>query len=227
MKPQPEIAVFNGPRASGVYDAKALKMLKIPFRYVTKNDLIKNRLEGYKAILFGAGHSIQVGPVADRNVKAFVQSGGGFLGICAGEHYGVDLGLLPVDLHYFRGAGEYDIRVIRKHPVTRGYGCVKQKVIKHKKWSPVKYSSHGRIHVRRANGGFLIKKRPTDCILCVYDDLAEFGAIAAGDYGKGRVVLSSPHPELSYLYKPNHPNYGKDGFRLFENAVKWISGKTN
>jgi len=215
------IAVYSGPRnVSGGKVISRLVELKTRFATIGKEDLVANDLGGYSAIVFPGGHSVQAGKKGDTNVRDYVRGGGGFLGICAGLHYAVDLGLLDVDLMYVRGGGHYRARVIKRHPVTAGYKLVLVKRRRHERWSPVKYSSVGRVVLRRGNGGLIVPGKKVD-VLVTYDDADTLAAVVAGTYGKGRVALFSPHPESSDA--PTENSEEQDGFRLLVNALRFVS----
>ena len=49
-----------------------------------------------------------------RNTIAFVESGGGFMGICAGCQFAATIGLIPVKRRTFRATGICDMRVISR-----------------------------------------------------------------------------------------------------------------
>jgi glutamine amidotransferase-like uncharacterized protein len=215
---------FGSKNISGQRVVDGLLRMKAPFSMVTSDDLKNNDLNEYSCLVFPGGHSVQVGKKADQNVKRFVENKGGFLGICAGMHYGIDLKMLDADLVCVRGSGYYQARIIRRHAVTKGYKLVRSTPQQHKIWSPIKYSNEGRVHVRRANGGIIIPGKKTD-VLVTYDDTDKLAAIVAGTYGHGRVVLMSPHPESSETPDKKNKEQGQDAFSLFANAVRYVSGE--
>lgn len=218
------VALYSGYRGcSGKTIAPFLMAMGVPFSTVNEGHLRRNELEGYSAIIFPGGHSVQAGRKADENVKRFVRRGGGFLGICAGLHYAADLGLLDIDLCYMRGGGYHKIRIIKRHPVTRGYALVPERAIAHKVWSPVKYTAVGRVHINRANGGMIVQRKGNDLLLATYDDTDLYGAVAAGGFGKGRVVVMSPHPEGSE--PPGPEEAAAHALPLLVNAVGWVTRK--
>ena len=219
-----QIAVYTGAyNVNGARVGARLDERGIAYTSISEKDVISNDLARYSAIVFPGGHSVQIGAEGDDNVRAYVRGGGGFLGICAGLHYGVDLGLLDVGMMYMRGRGTHQARVVKEHPVTAGYDILSEKPLCHTVWSPVAYSPSGRVKLSRANGGIIIPGKDVD-VLVTYDDTDRFAAVVAASFGKGRVVLISPHPEGSEKPDPEKEEDGQDALGLFFNAVAFVVG---
>ena len=217
------IALYSGKfNVSGRTIAPLLINMKVPFATISEADVTANDLAGYSALLFPGGHSVQIGRKGDEHVREFVRKGGGFLGICAGLHYGADLKLLDIDMMYVRGGGMHQARVVKKHPVTAGYSLAALRPQRHKIWSPVKYLPEGRVKIARSNGGLIIPGENVD-VLVTYDDTDRFAAVVAGHYGKGRVVLMSPHPEATPAPDKALKEKEQDAYPLLFNAVHYAS----
>lgn len=146
--------------------------------------------------------------VEGRNiVKEFVKNGGGYIGICAGAYlasigtgpYAVYLGIVNAQVkdieHWDRGSGDVQIEIINpNHPVIAGY-C----------------GAFNVLTVHYFNGPILISAN--DPTLPPYTELATYisdihengpegvtpntSALTASEYGNGRVVLFSFHPEFT------------------------------
>ena len=157
-------------------------------------------------------------------IQKFVRDGGGYVGICAGaylasSHYSWSLNLINAKVidrsHWARGKGDV---VLTLTPLG-------QKVLGHPESEVEVYYGQGPLYGRATND-----------TLPAYEDLAIYKtevakenvpegvpmgvmpgttAIARGEYGKGRVLCYSPHPE-----KPFQPV-----FHLIENGVRWAAGK--
>ena len=141
------------------------------------------------------------------------------MGICAGLHFAAGIGIINIKLKIVRAAGYYDIRLLKKHPLTMGYTPVSEAKPKGNfgKYE-IPYSPVGRLEVRRGNGGFIKCGQGVDMIAS-FDNNDEWGAIVAGRRGRGKVVLMSVHPESSAGSRLSDP----DPLRLFYNAVGYIS----
>ena len=157
-------------------------------------------------------------------IRQFVKNGGGYVGVCAGaylasSHY-------PWSLHIINA------RVIDREHWARGKGNViltlsdlGQKALGHPEKEVEVYYGQGPLYGRGTND-----------TLPPYEELAIYKtevakenvppgvpmgvmqgttAIARGEYGKGRVICYSPHPE-----KPFQPV-----FHLIENGVRWAAGR--
>lgn len=140
------------------------------------------------------------------DIKNFVSGGKGFVGICAGafaassyiEGYQAGWGIAPhVHSKFYSFDGELPVSF-----TSRGQ-------------SILNFSGVKRLSV--ANGPSMYKEG-------LYTPLARYNtstmhngyaAILDDTYGSGRVILSSPHPELY----PQEP-------RLLVNMILWASGKT-
>lgn len=157
-------------------------------------------------------------------IQQFVKNGGGYVGVCAGaylasSHY-------PWSLHIINS------RVIDREHWARGTGNV---VITFSELG-LRALGHPEKEVEVYYGQGPLYGRGTNDALAPYEELAVYKtevpkenvppgvpmgvmqgttAIARGEYGKGRVMCYSPHPE-----KPFQPVY-----HLIENGVRWAAGK--
>ncbi len=157
-------------------------------------------------------------------IRQFVKNGGGYVGVCAGaylasSHY-------PWSLHIINA------RVIDREHWARGKGNViltlsdlGQKALGHPEKEVEVYYGQGPLYGRGTNDSL----PPYEELAIYKTELAKENvppgvpmgvmqgttAIARGEYGKGRVICYSPHPE-----KPFQPV-----FHLIENGVRWAAGK--
>jgi glutamine amidotransferase-like uncharacterized protein len=218
------IALYSGEFSiAGKKVKKRLDEFKFDYNIIDEKDVSKNKgLSKYKLIIFPGGHHVKVGKKGDKNVKEYVRNGGNFLGICAGMHYGCDLKLLDTDIMYMRGSGYYQIRLLKKHPLTEGYELAPKSPLIHKTWSPVEFSTKGRVHTRRGNGGLIIPGKNVD-VIATYDDSDKYAAIVSGEFEKGKVVLISPHPESSEEPDKNDKGQGSNALNLFVNTINYLT----
>jgi hypothetical protein len=157
-------------------------------------------------------------------VQQFVKDGGGYVGICAGaylacSHYPWSLHLINARVidreHWARGKGNMILTL--SDPGQRALGHPEKEV--------EVFYGQGPLYGRGTNGGLLPyeelaiyktevakKNVPPGVPMGVMQGTA---AIARTEFGKGRVICYSPHPE-----KPFQPV-----FHLIENGVRWAGGK--
>jgi hypothetical protein len=184
------------------------------------NDIAKGALENKEVVVFTGGSGSKegdtIGDAGRETVRKFVQDGGGYLGICAGAYlacskFSWGLGLLDaqtVSSKWRRGSGEVEMEITPagEHLTTL----------------PV-----ARCTVHYGNGPILKPAGRTD--LAPYEPLAFFRtelaengtpigamlntpAIVRSQFGKGRVIISSPHPEQT------------PGLEIIvERAVRWLA----
>jgi glutamine amidotransferase-like uncharacterized protein len=218
-----DIAVYHGRKnISGQKVADALGKLGIGFEMIGGADIARGRLDGFAAVIFPGGHSIQLEPRALGATLAFIKGGGGMVGLCAGAQFGACVGLLNVRHHILRATGTFDMRIIAAGPITRGYTVAGP----HKCRRTWKYSNRGRVRIRYANGGFYEAGHGAKVYVSL-DEEGRMGAIVAGRYVRGRVVLITPHPESTPPADKSGADSDKsqDPLGLFANAVRYAAGK--
>jgi putative intracellular protease/amidase len=183
-------------------------------------DIAKGVLENKDVVVFTGGSGSKegntIGDAGRESVKKFVQDGGGYLGICAGAYlacskFSWGLGLLDaqtVSSKWRRGNGEVEMEIT---PAGERLTTLPA----------------ARRTVHYGNGPILKPAGRTD--LAPYEplafyrtELAENGtpigamvntpAIVRSQFGKGRVLISSPHPEQT------------PGLEIIvERAVHWLA----
>jgi len=156
------------------------------------------------------------------NIDKFVKNGGGYIGICAGAYLPVkgynnnltgNLQIVNAEAgdiqHWNRGTGKVTIETSAKHKIFSGIDSKE-------------------FEMSYFNGPVLL---PSDMPLPAYKSLAVFKtdlhennavpgfmlnktAILEAKYNKGKIILFSPHPELTP---------GKES--LLFNAIKYVSGE--
>ncbi|MFB3893686.1 MAG: BPL-N domain-containing protein [Phycisphaerae bacterium] len=217
-----DIAVYHGRKSiSGESVVKALRRLRIGFKMVTARDIARGKLGRFAAVIFPGGNSIQLDPKSLAAAKAFIRSGGGMVGVCAGAQFGAAERLLNVRHHILRGNGILDMRVVARGPITRGYAVAGP----HRNRRTWKYSNRGRVRIRYANGGFCDVGRGVRTFVSM-DEEGRMGTIVAGRYGRGRVVLITPHPESTpppEMKRGINSDKSQDPLGLFANAVRWAA----
>lgn len=182
------------PPLVGVYYNKAHCMLDDVFRVLhhfdvplityTKDDLAALEPGDVDVLLMPGGWYFFKDEVAKR-IRAFVRAGGGYVGICCGQINAVKLGLLNAKTYSMFGIGPTQLEPVDgRHPVLKG--VVQKSKAKHREWE--------RIRILRYNGWPMVLRKGAHMI-AAYDMDKELAAIAWSEYGKGKVVAFSPHPE--------------------------------
>lgn len=191
-------------------------------RRVTAEEIRQGALADFDVLAQGGGRaSIQsdaLGDAGKEKIREFVRNGGGYVGICAGAY------LAASDRPYYLRL--VNARVIDREHWARGGGDVQ-----------IRFTEEGRRALRQRTpttqitynqGPLLARDSQTD--LPNYTELAIFeteiakkgapqgvmkgtSAMVSAPFGKGRVFLSSPHPERTP---------GLD--RLLQAAITWASG---
>jgi len=201
-----------------------LSKYAIPFRTMTRDDIAALEPGAVNVLLMPGGWYFFDEPLNDR-IRAFVRAGGGYVGICCGQINACKLGLIQAKTYSMFGMGPgYIEPVAGNHPVLKG--VAKRSQAKHRKWD--------RIDMLRYNGWpMLIKPGSKTAMVAAYDMDKELAAIAAAEYGRGRVVAFSPHPEgcigrpgefrdrdkLPIAYDPFQMNTAP----MLYNAIFWVA----
>lgn len=189
---------------------------------VKGTDIAAGALKDQDVVIFtggsGSKQAAGLGEAGKTEVRKFVENGGGYVGICAGAY------LACSDFDW--SLGVLDAKAV-SNKWKRGIGDVKIEV--HATALAATGITAGEQSVRYANGPIIKPAERED--IPDYETLATFRtelaennspkgvmvnspAWARGTFGKGRVIISSPHPEQTS---------GMDAF--VASAVKWAAGK--
>lgn len=218
-----KVALYDdkGAAGKGVPSVEAI-LGKTPDVKVTRlkgTQFTSETLREFDLVMFtggsGSGEAGGLGEAGRENVRKFVREGGGYVGICAGAYLacsGFEWGLgvmnaRTVSSKWRRGAGEVRISPVQGDEVLG-----------------VPLSERG---VRYVNGPIIKPDSRKDLpdyrpLVLFRTELAENGspagvmvgapALAVSEYGLGRVVISSPHPEQTAGLEP-----------LVERTVRWVA----
>ena len=220
-----KIAIFAGKGApdDGIANVTA-RIQSLPLATVTRvqaGDWATIDLRAFDLVVFsggsGSAQAEAIGEAGRSNVREYVRNGGGYVGICAGAYlacsnFAWGLGILnagTVSNKWRRGQGFMDIELTEDG--RRLLGDVR-----------------GTFKVRYHNGPIIRPAGRTDVppytpVAFFRSEMAEFGspvgvmvdspAQARGTFGRGRVFISSPHPE-------NTPGLE----HIIPRAVLWAGG---
>ena len=220
-----KVAIFDGKGApnAGIENVAA-RIRSIPLVTVTRvkaEEWATVDLKAFDLVVFsggsGSAQAAAIGEVGRNNVREYVRGGGGYLGVCAGAYLACSnftwgLGILnasTVSSKWQRGQGFMDIEATEDGRKLLG-------------------DVRGTFKVRYHNGPIIKPAGRPDLpaytpVAFFRTEIAEFGspvgvmvnspAHALGTFGRGRVFISSPHPE-------NTP--GLEHF--IPRAVLWVGG---
>lgn len=204
-----KIAIYQG---AGTGDGKGRAALarllsaneKLRVYGITPEEVRAGKLRDYDVVIHpggsGSGQGKDLGPTGREQVRAFVEQGGGYVGICAGAY------LATCD--YDWSIGILDAKVVDREHWARGYGNVELSVSDQgRKLLEVERE---RIPIYYHQGPLLAPANHPDiedfhCLAKFETEIAKNGApagvmtgctaIASSEYRKGRVICFSPHPE--------------------------------
>lgn len=201
------VALYNDEGAAGKGIPSVTEILNHAGGYeITKfkaEDIAKGALEHKDVVIFTGGSGSKEGTTIGEEgrdaVKKFVQDGGGYLGICAGAYLACSkftwgLGLLDaqtVSPKWRRGVGDVELEITPAGQKMSTLNAEKRTV----------HYANGPI-IKPAGRADL---SPYEPLAFFRTELAEHDspvgamvntpAIVQGRFGKGRVIISSPHPE--------------------------------
>jgi glutamine amidotransferase-like uncharacterized protein len=188
---------------------------------ITAAQIREGALQDYDVLIQPGGSASEqgttLGPEGRERVREYVADGGGFIGICAGAYlasvqYPWSIGVLNAHVldgaHWARGEGNVQLQISSSGQAA--FQSDKPTCTIHYQNGPLLGPGHK-------------KGIPPFEVLAAYDsELTENGApkgvmkgtaaIARGNFGKGRVVCFSPHPEKTSGREP-----------LLHAAVRWAA----
>lgn len=219
------VALYDDAGAAGKGVPKVGEILGNPADFkvtIFKAEDVVAALKDSDVVIFTGGSGSKqgnaIGEAGRAEVQRFVREGGGYVGICAGAYlacskFSWGLGLLnaqTVSSKWRRGVGDVQIEFTPDGQKLSSLPAERRAV-------------------RYANGPIIKPAGRTD--LAPYEPLAIFRtelaendspvgamvdtpALVKGLFGKGRVVISSPHPEQT------------PGLEItIERAVRWVAGR--
>jgi hypothetical protein len=222
------VAIHDDSAGQGTGPVNLLRILTpeagFSARRITSQEIRDGGLDGCDVLIMpggsGSKQAERLQNSGREQIRAFVRSGGGYVGICAGSylassHYDWSLGLINARVwdraHWARGGGEVSIRMTDEGWQLLGRG--------------------GSVPVRYNQGPLLVPDDEAELpgyeVLATFEtEVADKGAqpgsmtgthaIIRSMFGAGRVICYSPHPEAS-----GGPN------DLIETGVRWAgSGRS-
>jgi putative intracellular protease/amidase len=220
------IAIFEGKGApgSGIENvcARVESMPGSEIRRLKPEEIAAGGLKDYDVVVFSGGsastQAVSLGEEGREKVREFVRDGGGYVGICAGAYLACS--------NFTWGLGILNASTVSSK-WRRGGGYVEQEITVD--GAPILGPVDGVFQVRYNNGPIIKPGSRADLpaykpLALFRTEVAEHGspagimvnspAQAASVYGRGRVFISSPHPE-------NTPGLEN----LIPRAILWSAGK--
>lgn len=223
--PLPLIGVFDGHNETMTRDVfPVLSHFNYPFRALHRDDLAALNPGDFALLLMPGGwYFFDKQPQTAERIRAFVHAGGGYVGICCGAINAVKLNLLNAEMVSMGGLGPVDIEPVDgEHPVLKDVARKSDKP----------WRVYNKFTMLRYNGWPMFLKDGAHMI-AAYDMDKKVAAIASAEYGAGRVVAFSPHPEGAtcapgiFRDRDNH-SMVYDGIamgtaRMLDNAIRWCT----
>ncbi|MFX1486908.1 MAG: BPL-N domain-containing protein [Promethearchaeota archaeon] len=209
-----KVAVFAGTGVKTAPDVRiALERLTVTHQEVNEKDIQEGKLLGHDILVVPGGYTWlympSLGNLGRKRIRSFVAQGGKFIGICSGAYIAPKLVILPSEFNEVQtGLDIIDVEIKR----AKGRGIRKIKIVKPE--HPIVSGYYGSIRIYYQNGP-LMKAGPGVEVLAVYET-AE-GAILLSNFGKGKVILFSPHPEGSLHHNVNPTKIGT--LNLLKNSI--------
>jgi glutamine amidotransferase-like uncharacterized protein len=188
---------------------------------ITEEEISSGKLKDYQVVIFPGGTASKernsIGKDGCRAIERFISEGGGYIGICAGAYIPTlgwkdsmkDIELINAELHdldnWARGTQEIECTAICKG------GSEKIDFNIHFENGPI--FTPGKDHYMSDYVSLAKFKTDLHAEDAPEGQMAGNDAIIASRFGRGRVILFSPHPELT----PGLEN-------MLAQAVRWSAG---
>jgi len=214
---KPKVAVYYGEGTTGnaIEEIRVLEEAEFELRLLNLSEIKNLETLDANVIIFPGGGPyrsyLNEGEIS--NIKRFISNGGGYVGICGGATFGAEIGLLNVKLmrgelypqfpEYADFYGPVNLRISPNNALTLGYGDFLECMY-------FRGPFFGYVSADVEVAAFF--DAPTDKTERYFPEIAKiYGfnpntasinkclntpAVVFGNYGNGRVVLSSVHPEI-------------------------------
>lgn len=218
----------------------AAVIVKNGFSYepITLLDIEKGVLSRFDIVWFPGGFGYFPNKTTANNLRKFVSSGGGLIGICAGafvplrprcSYKGIKggLSLLPVTFDHFRESGYARVNFNPKDPLARGLKTVAKKPVYALYQLPreaLKYTV--RVTMLRGNGPLMRALSRKAGVAAYYDGSNPYAAVVRGKYGQGRIVVFSAHPDayMGDIARFASPADAVENMKMIKNAILYCGG---
>ncbi|NOZ19758.1 MAG: hypothetical protein GXP25_01580 [Planctomycetes bacterium] len=193
-----KIAMIHGRFTSLLHwSEKRLKQLNIPVHGTIHENELAEKLSGYDAVLVPGGGGLRLTDENKEALQRYVHEGGGYVGICGGAITAGRYGLIGAKRYRFQVRGPVWVD-LKPHPVTEGYDTSRAILFPH------------------ASGPLFVPEDKSEIPVAIFQvgnpPLPTFVHTIAKQYGKGRVLVFSGHPESA-----------SRTYRLLRNAILWTA----
>ncbi len=194
-----KLAMIHGRNTSLLHwPDEAFKPLRIPVPdKVHETELTKKDLRGYDTVIVPGGGGLNLTPADKEVLLRYVREGGGYVGICGGACAAKAAGLITAQSYSFGVRGSVWV-TLKPHAVTEAYDPKRKILFPH------------------ASGPLFVPEDKSEEAAILFDvgspPLPPFAHTIVKQYGKGRIVAFSGHPEGSGETRP-----------LLRNAVLWTT----
>ena len=208
-----KVSVYTGRGASMAKDVmSALKKLNIEFDTINENKILLNKIN-CKILIFPGGwpqkYSFNLGESGFEKIRRFVRNGGRYIGICAGSDFA--LKRFEIEKANFLGIGLIDgIGKLEVNKILPG----RIRTIKLDSNHSLSRNCPNEMKIWYQNGPVFKQNKDVEVVAKYENDNI---AIASSKYGKGHVILFSPHPEGNLKNKIDPVKYGT--INLLKNAL--------
>jgi len=206
------VSVYTGKGTRFVKDLMTvLEKLNIQYQRIDEKGILQDKLDKYSVLIVPGGwpnkYAHNLGKKGFSKIRKFVKNGGRYIGICAGADLASKR--FEVEEDSFSGLGL--INSIAKMEIKKILPGRLRTITTSK--SPLTRNCPREIRIWYENGSiFRVKKGK---IMARYEN--NNTAIIYSKYGKGSVILFSPHPEGSLENKIDPIKYGT--INLLKNAL--------
>lgn len=209
-----KVAVFAGTGVKTAPDIGiALERLEVTHEEVNEEDIQESKLLGHDVLVVPGGYTWfympSLGNLGRKRIRSFIAQGGKFIGICSGAYIAPKSVILPSEFNEVHiGLDIIDVEITR----ARGRGIRKIEIVKPE--HPIVSGYYGSIEIYYQNGPLMKAGHGVE-VLAVYE--TGEGAILLSSFGKGKVILFSPHPEGSLHHKVSPIKIGT--LNLLKNSI--------
>jgi len=178
---------------------KVFTPLQIPVpEKIHETKLASTDLSRYHALFVPGGGGLRLDKANAKALQDYVRNGGGYVGVCGGAVSAARYGLIDAKRYPFGVRGPVWTN-LKKHPVTEGYDLGLKLLFPH---------ASGPLFVVEEGG----PETPVVIFQVGAKPFPTFVNTIAREFGKGRVVAFSGHPEASPRTR-----------RLLRNAILWAA----
>ncbi len=204
-------AIYRGPGASDTCAQASLEILNsapnCEAKFVSAEEIQHGALKDFDVVLFpggtGSGERRALGESGWRELRAFLENGGGYYGTCAGGYMALyssereEGRLINAELHddaWERGEKTLEIEMTEEGLDLFGKEFSGRLNVSYQNGPIIVPANYDKLEPYRVLAYFRTEVAENDSPVGVQIDSP---AIAYGPYGKGRVLICSPHPELT------------------------------